>query len=138
MTHTTIEQVKAERDRVLAQPETRARYCLQFYYDFMDPEMNRKALDRFSEFMDVIEYNIEPYELYWHLLLIHMKTDMNKEIIIDHMGEAIFERFAHFMDQHDYETANCLHSEWNVDGVDPEDGKYEFLFLEYLAEVWGY
>jgi hypothetical protein len=56
--------VKSERDRVLAQPETRARYCLQFYYDFMDPEMNRKALDRFSEFMDVIEYNIEPYELY--------------------------------------------------------------------------
>jgi hypothetical protein len=60
----TYEQVKSERDRVLAQPETRARYCLQFYYDFMDPEMNRKALDRFSEFMDVIEYNIEPYELY--------------------------------------------------------------------------
>lgn len=60
----TYEQVKAERDRVLAQPETRARYCLQFYYDFMDPQMNRKALDRFSEFMDVIEYNIEPYELY--------------------------------------------------------------------------
>ena len=60
---------------------------------------------------------------------------MNKKILIDKMGEAIFERFAHFMDTHDYETANCLHSEWNVDGVDPEDGKYEFLFLEYLAEV---
>lgn len=59
-----VEKAKAERDRVLAQPETRARYALQFYYDFMDPEMNAKALNRFSEFMDVIEYNLEPYELY--------------------------------------------------------------------------
>jgi hypothetical protein len=31
-----------------------------------------------------------------------------------------------------------LHSEWNVDGVDPEDGKYEFLFLADLTQVWGY
>ena len=64
-----------------------------------------------------------------------MKMDMNKEILIDKMGEAIFERFAHFMDQNDYETANCLHSEWNVDGIDPEDGKYEFLFMADLTEV---
>jgi hypothetical protein len=39
------------------------------------------------------------------------------------------------MDQHDYETADCLHSEWNVDGIDPEDGKYEFLFMVDLSEV---
>jgi hypothetical protein len=64
-----------------------------------------------------------------------MKTDMNKEFLIDQMGETIFHRFADFMDQHDYETADCLHSEWNVDGVDPEDGKYEFLFLADLTEV---
>ena len=64
-----------------------------------------------------------------------MKTDMNKEFLIDQMGETIFHRFADFMDQHDYETADCLHSEWNVDGVDPEDGEYSFLFLENLTEV---
>jgi len=60
----TIQEVRAERDRYLAQPETRAKYALQFYYDFMDPEMNAKAINRFSEYMDVIEYNAEPYELY--------------------------------------------------------------------------
>jgi len=58
------EKKQKEIDRVLAQPETRARYALQFYYDFMDPEMNKKALNRFSEWMDVVEYNNEPYELY--------------------------------------------------------------------------
>jgi len=50
--------------RVLAQPETRATNALKFYYSFMDAKMNEKALNRFSEFMDVIEYNSEPYELY--------------------------------------------------------------------------
>lgn len=60
----TIQEVRADRDRFLAQPETRAKYALLFYYDFMDAQMNAKALNRFSEFMDVIEYNVEPYELY--------------------------------------------------------------------------
>ena len=50
--------------QILNRPEDRARYSLQFYYNFMDSKMNGKALNRFSEFMDVIEYNCEPYELY--------------------------------------------------------------------------
>ena len=50
--------------QILDRPEDRARYALQFYYDFMDPKMNAKALNRFQEFLDVIEYNCEPYELY--------------------------------------------------------------------------
>ena len=59
-----VAAVKAERDRVLAQPETRARYALDFYFTGNDSKMNEKALNRFSEFMDVIEHNMEPYELY--------------------------------------------------------------------------
>ena len=64
-----------------------------------------------------------------------MKIDYCKELQINSMGETIFERFAHFMDEHDYETANCLHSEWNVDGVDPEDGEYQFIFINDLTEL---
>jgi hypothetical protein len=60
----TYEKVKEERDRYLAQPETRARYSLKFYYAWNDSQMNQKALNSFSEYMDVIEYNCEPYELY--------------------------------------------------------------------------
>ena len=55
---------KAELNRVLAQPETRARYALDFYFAGNDAKMNEKALNRFQEFLDVIEYNVEPYELY--------------------------------------------------------------------------
>jgi len=55
----TIQEVRADRDRFLAQPETRAKYALQFYYSFMDPEQNRKALDRFAEFVEVIEQTPE-------------------------------------------------------------------------------
>ena len=64
LTARPIAEVKADLARVLAQPETRATNALKFYYSFMDPKMNEKAINRFSEFMDVIEYNCEPYELY--------------------------------------------------------------------------
>ena len=55
---------KAEHERVMAQPETRARYALQFYFAGNDSKMNEKALNRFQEYLDVIEFNVEPYELY--------------------------------------------------------------------------
>jgi len=58
-----MERIKAVQSH-LAQPETRANYALKFYFGGNDPKMNKKALDRFQEFMDVIEYNVEPYELY--------------------------------------------------------------------------
>ena len=64
LTGRPVAEVKADLARVLAQPETRATNALKFYYSFMDAKMNEKALNRFSEFMDVIEYNCEPYELY--------------------------------------------------------------------------
>ena len=51
--------------QILARPEDRARYSLQFYFAGNDAKMNEKALNRFQEFLDVIEYNVEPYELYW-------------------------------------------------------------------------
>ena len=54
----------ARLQQILDRPEDRARYSLQFYCSFMDSQMNKKALDRFQEFMNVIEYNAEPYELY--------------------------------------------------------------------------
>jgi len=56
--------MNARLQQILDRPEDRARYSLQFYYSFMDPKMNEKALNRFSEFMDVIECNMEPCELY--------------------------------------------------------------------------
>lgn len=58
----TIQEVRAERDRHLAQPETRATYALKFYSQFCADGV--KALNTFDDIMDVIEHNVEPYELY--------------------------------------------------------------------------
>lgn len=59
-----VAKKKAELERVLAQPETRATCAISFYFAGNDSKMNEKALNRFQEFLDVIEYNVEPYELY--------------------------------------------------------------------------
>ena len=48
-------QRSPELERVLAQPETRARHAFQFYFAGNDSKMNEKALNRFQEFLDVIE-----------------------------------------------------------------------------------
>lgn len=58
----TVQEYRAERDRHLAQPETRATYALKFYSQWCDGRL--KALNTFDDIMDVIEYNIEPYELW--------------------------------------------------------------------------
>ena len=49
------------------------------------------------------------------------------------MGEQIFERFAHFIEIEDVDTARALHEEWNVNGQDPEDGSYQFMFINDLT-----
>jgi len=63
----TVQEYRAERDRHLAQPETRATYALKFYSQFFHSQFcaeGVKALNTFDDIMDVIEYNIEPYELW--------------------------------------------------------------------------
>lgn len=50
--------------QILNRPEDRANYAFKFYSPFTADGMSGKALNRFSEFLDVIEYNCEPYELY--------------------------------------------------------------------------
>tara|TARA_B100001121_G_C18616721_1_gene587259 strand:- start:916 stop:1065 length:150 start_codon:yes stop_codon:yes gene_type:complete len=48
------------------------------------------------------------------------------------MGQTLFDRFAELLDD-DQETAKALHSEWVVDGQDPEEGDYEFIFVEKIS-----
>ena len=54
----TIQEVRAERDRHLAQPETRATYALKNYSQWCAGRV--KCLNTFDDIMDVIEYNVEP------------------------------------------------------------------------------
>jgi hypothetical protein len=63
-----------------------------------------------------------------------MKTDLGKELQIATMGDILFSRFAHFMNKNDYETAFDVRSEWVIDEQDPEDGEYQFLFIDDLTQ----
>ena len=58
----TIQEYRADLARHLAQPETRATYALKNYSQWCAGRV--KALNTFDDIMDVIEYNVEPYELY--------------------------------------------------------------------------
>ena len=60
-------------------------------------------------------------------------TNHQKQDCVDLMGEQIFSRFAHYIEVEDVDTARALHEEWTVDGQDPEDGSYEFLFINDLT-----
>jgi|TARA_R100000455_G_scaffold16524_1_gene7957 hypothetical protein len=51
---------------------------------------------------------------------------------IETMGQTLFDRFAELLDD-DQETAKALHSEWVVDGQDPEEDDYEFIFVQEIS-----
>jgi len=61
---------------------------------------------------------------------------MDKELtpvvdnLVDIMSNTLFERFMEFVESEDVETSKALMDEWIVDGVDPEDGEVEFIWLE--------
>ena len=48
-------------------------------------------------------------------------TYLNRNRILHTMGDSV--------------TANAIYDEWVVDGQDPEDEGYTFLFLEDLTQV---
>lgn len=50
--------------------------------------------------------------------------------LVDIMSNTLFERFIEFVETEDVETSKALMDEWIVDGVDPEDGEVEFIWLE--------
>jgi hypothetical protein len=58
------------------------------------------------------------------------KLDQTMENVIDVMGETYFSRFMDFVDNEDLETSKALMDEWIVDGVDPQDGGVEFIWVE--------
>ena len=55
-----------------------------------------------------------------------------KQTCVDLMGETLFTALENTNDE---ETMKALYSEWVVDDQDPEDGSYEFLFINDLSQV---
>ena len=58
---------------------------------------------------------------------------MNKQFLIDALGETFIDRLEYFAQQDDSATVAALYSEWIVDGVDPENGEYEWIFIPNLV-----
>jgi hypothetical protein len=58
---------------------------------------------------------------------------MNKQFLIDALGETFIARLEYFAQQDDSATVAALYSEWIVDGVDPENGEYEWIFIPNLV-----
>jgi len=58
---------------------------------------------------------------------------MNKQFLIDALGETFIARLEYFAEQDDSATVAALYSEWVVDGVDPENGEYEWIFIPNLT-----
>ena len=48
-------------------------------------------------------------------------TFLNRNRILHTMGDSV--------------SANAIYDEWVVDGMDPEESEYDFLFLEDLTQV---
>jgi hypothetical protein len=58
---------------------------------------------------------------------------MTKQFLIDAMSSTLLERLEFFVDQEDYATSDAIHSEFVVDGNNPEDGIYEWCFIPNLT-----
>jgi hypothetical protein len=56
-----------------------------------------------------------------------------KQTLIDSMSSNFMIRCEYFINQNDIANANALYSEFVVDGVDPEDGEYDWFFMESLC-----
>ena len=58
---------------------------------------------------------------------------MNKQFLIDSISDTFARRCDYFIVQDDLETTSAIYSEWVVDGVDPENGEYEWCFIPNLT-----
>ncbi len=58
-----------------------------------------------------------------------------KQESVDLMAEHLYQQMVKHVDNDDYGNSAAIYSEWVVDGQDPEDGEYEFIFIDYLSQV---
>tara|TARA_B100000035_G_scaffold274741_1_gene251339 strand:+ start:1995 stop:2195 length:201 start_codon:yes stop_codon:yes gene_type:complete len=59
-----------------------------------------------------------------------MDMKFERETCIDNMGETLYERMKEVANEGRNWDAISLFEEWMVDGKDPEDGDYEFIFIK--------
>ena len=60
-------------------------------------------------------------------------SDDQKQVCVDLMSETLYKVFQENHDKGDYAISDAIYQEWMVDNRDPEDGVYEFMFIDDLA-----
>ena len=59
----------------------------------------------------------------------------HKQTSVDLMGEHLLQQLTQHVENDNIDLSDAIHSEWVVDGRDPEDGSYEFIFINDLTSV---
>ena len=59
-----------------------------------------------------------------------------REQSIDLIAETYYNRMKIAIDNNNPQNAEALCLEWLVDGIDPEDGNYSWMFLQHLDSLF--
>jgi len=59
-----------------------------------------------------------------------------REQSIDLIAETYYNRMKVAVDNNNPRNAEALCLEWLVDGIDPEDGNYSWMFLQHLDSLF--
>ena len=51
------------------------------------------------------------------------------------MSTHVHKQITELVERYEFDNSDALFAEWVVDGQDPEDGEYEFIFINDLTEV---
>ena len=62
-------------------------------------------------------------------------NNTTKQKSVNLMAEHLYQQLAQHVENDNYGNSDAIHSEWVVDGQDPEDGEYEFIFIDYLSQI---
>ena len=63
-----------------------------------------------------------------------MNYDINeKETSLDNMGDSLLDAMKQCIEDDRREDATAVYHEWVVDGRDPMDGAYEFIFIPHCT-----
>ena len=58
-----------------------------------------------------------------------MDMQLERQYCIDNMGETLYERMVTIAHDSPFDSIS-IYEEWIVDGEDPEDNEYKFIFLD--------
>lgn len=65
----------------------------------------------------------------------NLMNDTLRQECIDQMGANLLRQVTILIDNNQFEDADSVFKEWIVNGRDPEDEEYQFLFLNNLNDI---